>query len=112
MLNNFTCTARLGGDVELRAVKSTGKKYATFSVAIGRNYKEDGEYKTDWMDCIAWGDTAEHIAKYGKSGRLVALGGELKSNLYYSKKYKHDILAWQLQVRNVCFLDTKKDEEK
>ena len=114
MLNNFNCTGRLGADVELSTNKSSGKKYASFSVAITRNYKEGDEYKTDWMDCIAWGNTAEFIEKHGKCGRMLALTGELKSDTYYSKKYKHDILAWQLQVRSVCFLDkkVKEDEEE
>ena len=75
MLNIVALQGRLVADPELRTTNS-GTPVCSFTLAVQRNMKgSDGEYNTDWVDCVAWKGTAEFICKYFQKGQLVALNG-------------------------------------
>ncbi len=86
-LNRVQLIGRLGKDPESRNTPK-GTKYTTFSLAVGRKWKnKDGESKedTDWFNIVAWGKIGEICQKYLAKGKLVYLEGRLRT-----RKYEHE----------------------
>ncbi len=110
-LNRVQLIGRLGRNPETRTTPS-GKKVATFSMAVSQRRKSDGNVKefTDWVNVETWGSLAEVSQKYLKKGSLIYLEGHLKTDKYEDKggetKYFTKVVAIQLQ-----FLDKKEAEE-
>jgi single-strand DNA-binding protein len=77
MLNNITLMGRLTRDPELRHTPN-GVPVASFSIAVDRPFKESGERQTDFIDVVAWRNTAEFVTKYFTKGQLCALTGRLQ----------------------------------
>ena len=64
MLNNITIMGRLTRDPELRWTPS-GVAVTSFSLAVDRDYVPEGQERgTDFIDCVAWRNTAEFICRY------------------------------------------------
>lgn len=78
MLNYFVCMGRLTRDVELRRTGG-GSAVCSFTVACDRDFKsQSGEKETDFIDIVAWRNTAEYVAKYATKGRTVVVCGRLQ----------------------------------
>lgn len=107
-MNRAIIIGNLVRDLELRFT-NTGKEVANFTVAVSRNYGEKKE--TDFINCIAWGKTAENMAKYLSKGSKVAVEGRIQVSSYDNKEgqkvYKTEIVA-----DSVEFLNTAKKEEE
>ena len=68
MLNKIVVMGRLTRDPELRRTQS-GLSVTSFSVACDRDFKnQSGEKETDFIDCVAWRNTAEFVCKYFSKG--------------------------------------------
>lgn len=86
MLNVVALQGRLAADPEQRTTQN-GTAVTSFSLAVQRNVKgSDGEYSTDWIDCVAWKGTAEFICKYFQKGQLMAVNGTLQTRSYEDKQ--------------------------
>lgn len=78
MVNNVVLVGRLVRDVNLRQT-STGKVMTYFTLAVSRNFKnEQGEQAADFIGCVAFGKTAENMARFLSKGSLIAAGGSSK----------------------------------
>lgn len=78
MLNQIILMGRLTRDPELRRTP-TGTAVVSFTLAVDRDFKEqNGEKKTDFIDVVAWRNTAEFAAKYFFKGRMAAVVGRLQ----------------------------------
>lgn len=78
MLNHVVLLGRLTRDPELRTTNS-GVSVATFSLAVDRAYKDaSGERGVDFIDIVAWRNTAEFAARYFQKGQLAAVEGRLQ----------------------------------
>ena len=78
MLNHITIQGRIGTDIELRRTGS-GVAVASFTVAVDRDFKNSGgEKETDWIECVAWRQTAEFIQKHFAKGRMIVVSGRLQ----------------------------------
>lgn len=77
MLNHVTLIGRMTADPELRY---TGQNTAvcSFTLAVERDIKADGEKQTDFIDCVAWRQAAEFICKYFTKGNMTAVTGRLQ----------------------------------
>lgn len=85
MLNRVVLMGRLAADPELR-VTPNNVAVATFTLAVGRTYvSKGGDRQTDWIDIVAWRQTAEFISKYFKKGQLMAVEGSLQTRTYEDK---------------------------
>lgn len=85
MLNHITIQARLVRDPELRRLPS-GKSVASVSVACDRDFtKEGGEKETDFIDIVAFGKTADHLASYYTKGKMIIVSGRLQIRSYTDK---------------------------
>ena len=80
-MNIVTITGRLGADVELRQTQQ-GVSVATFSLAVSRPRTKD---TTDWIECVAWRQSAEFLNRYTKKGDLIAVAGMLTVRKYEDK---------------------------
>jgi single-strand DNA-binding protein len=77
MLNQVVLVGRLVDNLKVEDMD--GKKYCNLILAVPRSYKnENGEYETDFIDCILWHSVAENTAEYCKKGDLVGIKGRLE----------------------------------
>ena len=110
-LNRVQLIGRLGKDPESRFTP-TGKKVASFSLAVGQRWKgADGKVKeqTEWFNIEAWGRIGEVCQQYLQKGRLVFIEGRLKTDRYEDKgetKYFTKVVATSMQM-----LEKKAEEE-
>lgn len=105
MLNIVAIQGRLSADPELRTTQ-TGTPVCSFTLAVQRNMKSsDGEYNTDWIDCVAWKGTAEFICKYFQKGQLVAVNGILQTRTYEKDGVKRK--ATEVVVQNAYFCESR-----
>lgn len=84
-------------DPELRTT-TNGTPVVTFSLAVNRRYKSaDGTYPTDFINCVAWRNTAEFISKYFTKGSKIGIKGTIQSRSYDDqngqKKYVTEVLV-------------------
>lgn len=78
MLNHITIMGRLVRDPEVRRSKND-KDIANFTVAVDRDYSEpNGDRKTDFIDCVAFGGAAGFISKYFSKGSMAVVSGRLQ----------------------------------
>lgn len=78
MLNHITIMGRLVRDPELRRTGS-GKAVTSFTVAVDRDFGGNGQdKKADFIDCVAWQQTAEFAAKYFRKGKMIVVSGSLQ----------------------------------
>lgn len=84
MLNSCVLMGRLTADPELRTTQ-TGKSVASFSLAVDRDFQQNGEKQADFISVVAWGKTAEFIDKYFCKGRMIAVVGRIQTRTYTDK---------------------------
>jgi len=110
MLNHIVLMGRLTRDPELRRTAS-GLAVANFSIAVGRDFKtDDGEKKTDFIDCVAWRQTGEFVSKYFTKGRMIVVDGRLELRDWNDKDGNKRRSA-EVVVNNAYFGDSKRDGE-
>lgn len=96
-------------EIELKQTNS-GKSAVEFSIAVKRDYKSaNGEYESDFFNCVSYGKTAELISKYVNKGDQVGIEGRLQTRNYTNKEGKK-VYITEIIVENVEFLQTKKEE--
>ncbi len=111
MLNHITIMGRLTRDPELRRT-GTGIAVASFTVAVDRDFgkNENGEKETDFIDCVAWRNTAEYVSKYATKGRMVAVSGRLQIRGWTDKDGNKRRTA-EVVADNIYFGDSRRDNE-
>ena len=111
MLNHIVIMGRLTRDPELRRTGS-GLPVASFSVAVDRDFgmNENGEKETDFIDCVAWRNTAEYVSKYFTKGRMIVVSGRLQIRSWTDKDGNKRTSA-EIVVANAYIGDSKRDNE-
>ncbi len=108
MLNKVILMGRLTRDPELRSTP-TGVNVVSFTLAVDRDFARQGEEKkTDFINIVAWRNTADFVAKYFSKGQLVAVSGKLQVRSWDDaqsgqKRYATDVVADE-----VFFAESKK----
>ncbi len=95
-MNLVVLIGRLTRDPELKFGQS-GKAYSRFSLAVDRPFSK-GE--ADFINCVAFGKTAELIGEYLRKGRKVAVNGRLQMNRYEvngEKRTSYDVLVESME---------------
>ena len=109
MLNRVSLMGRLTADPELRHTQS-GTAVASFRIAVERDFKdkETGEKKADFINIVAWRNTAELVSRFFTKGRMAIVDGRLQVREYTDKdgnrRYSVEVVA-----DSVYFGDSKKD---
>ena len=110
MLNRIIVMGRLTRDPELRRTNS-GTAVASFTVAVDRDFKsQSGEKETDFIDVVAWRNTAEFVSKYFTKGRMAVVEGRLQLRDWTDKEGNKRRTA-EIVADSVYFGDSKKDNE-
>ncbi len=109
MLNQTVLVGRLTSDPKLYETENENK-VTNITLAVPRSYKNaDGEYDTDFVDCVLWKGLAENLVTYAKKGDLIGIKGRLESNSYETengeKRKEQYVIA-----EKVTFLASKKHE--
>ena len=111
MLNHIVLQARLCRDVELRRLPS-GKSVANVSVACDRDFvnKDTGEKETDFLDVVAFGGIADHLAKYYTKGKMIIISGRLQIRNWQDKDGAKRRSA-EIVADSVYFGESRKSQE-
>lgn len=106
--NGVHVMGRITRDLELRHTQS-GTAVCQFCVAVTRSFKDaNGEYQSDFIDCVAWRNSAEFITKYFSKGAMIALDGELQTR-NYTDKDGNKRKATELLVSSAAFTGEKRE---
>lgn len=109
MLNRIIIMGRLTRDVDIRHTQ-TGTAVASFSLAVDRDFKDKatGEKATDFIDVVAWRNTAEFVSRYFSKGRMAVVEGRLQIREWTDKEGNKRRTA-EVVADNVYFGDSKRD---
>jgi single-strand DNA-binding protein len=106
-MNSVNLLGRIVANPELRHTQS-GTSVTSFTIAVdGGKEKDSNERITDFIDCIAWSNTAELIAKYWEKGRMIAVSGSLKPRSW-TDKGGNKRKTVEVKVDSAYFTDSKK----
>ena len=109
MLNQLVVIGRLTKDPELRQTEN-GKNVTNITLAVPRSYKNsNGEYETDFIDCVLWSGVAESTSEYCKKGDLIGVKGRVQTRVYEKDEVKK--FATEVVAEKVTFLSSKKVDE-
>lgn len=111
MLNEVNLLGRLTAAPELKY--TTNKiPVLSFCIAIDRRYQQkDGERATDFINCVAWRNTAEFVNKHFAKGDPIIVKGELQTRKYTDDSGKNRV-AVEVAVEYVRFVPTKNSGNK
>ena len=108
MLNVAAIMGRLVADPELRH-SPNDIAVTTFTLAVDRSYSRAGtERQTDFIDVVAWRQTAEFVCKYFSKGRMMAVTGSIQTRNYEDKQ-GNKRKAFEIVANDVSFADSKRD---
>lgn len=107
MLNHVVIMGRMVRDPELRQLDN-GTSVTSFSVAVERNYvdKTTNERQADFLNVVAWRQTADFVCKYFHQGDMIALEGSLQSRKYTDKDGNNRIVI-EIVASNISFCGGK-----
>lgn len=93
-MNKVVLVGRLTKDPELRFAAGSGNAVSRFTLAVNRQFKKD---EADFINCVAFGKTAETISQYFTKGRQIAVSGNIRTGSYDAqdgtKRYTTDVVV-------------------
>lgn len=110
MLNKCFLLGRLTKDPEIRRTNG-GTAVTSFTLAVDRDFKTNGEKDTDFIEVVAWRNTAEFVSKYFSKGRMAIVEGRLQIRDWTDKNGNKRRTA-EVVADNVYFGDSKKDSKE
>lgn len=109
-MNKVIMIGRTTKEVELKATQS-GTSVVEFSLAVKRTFKNaNGEYESDFFNCVAYKNTAELIGRYVKKGDMIGIDGKLQTRNYINRE-GNKVYVTEIIVENVELLQAKKQDE-
>ena len=110
MLNKVILMGRLTADTELRMTPS-GVEVVTFAIAVDRKFAKPGEQKkADFINCVAWRETAKFIHMHFGKGKMINVCGTLQTRTWDDaqgqKRYATEVIVDEV---NFCGDGAKKD---
>jgi single-strand DNA-binding protein len=109
MLNHIVIMGRMTKDPEIRRT-GTGTAVTSFTLACERDFASNGEKETDFIDCVAWKNTAEFVSKYFAKGRMAVVSGRLQIRVWNDKEGNKRRTA-EILADNVYFGDSKSEPQ-
>ncbi len=105
-MNVVALLGRMVADPELRQTPQ-GTSVVQFRIAVNRSFVKQGEErKADFIDIVAWRQTAEFVSKYFKKGNNVGISGSLQTRTYTDKEGKNRYVV-EILADNVYFAESK-----
>ena len=110
MINNVVLMGRLVSDPELRHTPND-IAVTSFTLAVDRSYVKAGtERQADFIDIVAWRNTAEFICKYFQKGQMIAIQGSMQTRTYTDKQ-GNNRKAVEVLAERVSFCGRKESKE-
>ena len=110
MINNVVLVGRLTRAVDLRYT-SNGTAYASFTVAVERNFKnQNGEKETDFINCAMWRKAAENFANFTRKGSLVGIEGCIQTRNYENQQGQK-VYVTEVLAEKFSFLESAKKDD-
>lgn len=96
-MNKVILSGRIASDIEMRTTQS-GTSAASFRIAVQRRFRNaNGVYEADFINCVAWRNTADFIAKYFAKGNGIEIEGSIQTRSYTaqdgSNRYVTEVLV-------------------
>lgn len=108
-MNNVSLMGRLTADPELKQT-ANGIPVLSFSIAVDRSFAARGtERQTDFINIVAWRQTAEFISRYFTKGQMIALKGSIQTRSYEDKQ-GNKRTAFEVVADKVYFCGGKNDK--
>ena len=107
MINNVTLTGRLTKECDLKYTQN-GNAVASFTLAVNKAYKRDGEPDADFINCVVWNKTAEALANYTRKGSLIGVTGSIQTRNYENQQGQR-VYVTEVLVQKLVFLETQKN---
>ncbi len=108
-MNKAILVGRLTKDPELSTTPS-GVSNCRFTIAVNRRYKNaEGGYDADFINCIAWRQQAEFLARFFAKGRMVGLVGSIQTRNY--EKDGQRVYVTEVVADEISFVDSKSQGE-
>lgn len=109
MLNVSVLMGRLVADPELRHTPNN-IPVTSFTLAVDRSYVKSGaDRQTDFIDIVAWRNTAEFISRYFRKGQMMVVQGSIQTRTYQDKD-GNKRKAFEIVADNVNFADSKRSD--
>lgn len=105
-MNSTNHIGRLTADPELRRT-GDGTAVCTFTLAVRRPAAKDA---SDFIDFVAWRQSAEYLCQYGHKGDIVAVSGSLQSRKWKDKN-ENNRISWEIIANSIELLSSKKDSQ-
>ncbi|MGE4282131.1 MAG: single-stranded DNA-binding protein [Clostridia bacterium] len=110
MLNKVMLMGRLTKDPELRYTASN-VAVCSFTIAVDRNFVKQGEQKqADFIQVVAWRNSAEFVSKYFTKGRMIVVVGSLQTRTWDDQEGKRRYVT-EVIADETYFADSKRDSD-
>ena len=107
MTNVAVVNGRLVANPEVRSTPS-GVSVCRFTVAVDRDYVKQGEQRqADFIDILAWRQTAEFVGKYFQKGSMISVVGSIQTGSYEKDGIKRK--TFEIEANSVSFCGGKSD---
>ena len=106
-MNVVVLVGRLTDNPELRHTNSN-ISVTRFSIAVDRAYRSGEDRQTDFINIVAWRQTAEFITTYFKKGQRIGIEGSLRMN-QFTDKDGNKRTTYEVVVNNAHFVENKRD---
>lgn len=108
MINRAILVGRLTKDPELRKTQ-TGKSVASFTIAVNRRFSK--QEQADFINCVAWNQTADFINNYLSKGALISVEGSVQSRSYEDSVGKR-VYVQEINVESVNSLESRTQRQE
>ena len=102
-MNRVELVGRITKDVEVTKT-SQQLSLARFTVAVNRRFNRD---QTDFINCVAWRQTADFLGRYAKKGALVSIEGSIQTSSYDNPTTGQRVYRTEVSVDNANLLESR-----
>jgi single-strand DNA-binding protein len=110
-MNKIILLGRLTKDAEVKYTQTNNTMVSSFTLAVNRRFKQEGQPDADFINIVAWSKLAEFCSKYFKKGQQVTIVGRLQTRSWEDeqgqKRYVTEVVA-----EEAYFADSKREETK
>ena len=104
-MNKVILMGRLTKDPDI-SFSAAGTKYANFSIAVDRRFKQDNEPEADFFNCVSFGKLADFVGNYLHKGTKIVLTGRIQNNNYTNKEGQK-VYGVRIMVEEIEFAESK-----
>lgn len=108
MFNLVVLSGRLTAAPELKTTNN-GVSVCSFTIAVERRYKQGEERQADFINIVAWRQTAEFVTKHFSKGSMIGIEGSIQTRKYQDKD-GNNRTAFEVVANNVQFVESKRSE--